>query len=520
MALPYPEPKTLEEIQADLESLVGGPSRTDMEVGRAKRLVIGYDDDPDITDNVSSLLSNSLLVRYSTAYANKVTRSAIQSQRYIKADTGAPGSAFRATTILGAENGSDTPVRGNYQAEWCINVELDDYSDLTTGVVSVGISSTVRRYGAQSLMAIHCNAMDMRCPSTAADSSMGGITGMESHSDGIGPDHRTSGGNDYGYRQTIRCTARTKDTLPTWTKRGSVPFQNGATVAVDAICLPKDANLSVLPYLGTYFVCVTGGVLGASSTALDAATVPGTRVTDGGAIWECRIGAEVGQGIVIRNGDASDTPSTAGYYRYGLIIDNAASMGNANQIAHALYITNSGLINIESYGDPGYHLFCKGIAAEAALRFGTESMTGDIASFEYRAHNSNDAEETFAKIVVTNKTNTVNVEYGRITFTVTANGVGQQHLILEDENTIIGKKNVLAASATVGFLHIGYCAGAPTGTPTTYSGKCPMVVDSVSNRLYLYISGEWHYAQLSIDKMFPARSNNVFSGKVPHVVVT
>jgi hypothetical protein len=49
----------------------------------------------------------------------------------------------------------------------------------------------------------------------------------------------------------------------------------------------------------------------------------------------------------------------------------------------------------------------------------------------------------------------------------------------------------LATNATNGFVYIPTCAGAPTGTPTTFTGLAPMVVDSANNKLYVYISGAW-----------------------------
>ena len=54
----------------------------------------------------------------------------------------------------------------------------------------------------------------------------------------------------------------------------------------------------------------------------------------------------------------------------------------------------------------------------------------------------------------------------------------------------------IATNATDGFLYIPTCAGAPTGTPTTYSGRVAMVYDTTNNALYIYV-GTWvhaHYA--------------------------
>lgn len=64
-------------------------------------------------------------------------------------------------------------------------------------------------------------------------------------------------------------------------------------------------------------------------------------------------------------------------------------------------------------------------------------------------------------------------------------------------NTVVGLGEV-ADAATDGFLYItGTTAGAPSGTPTSYSGRHPMVVDDTNNRLYVNIGGTWKYAALT-----------------------
>lgn len=54
-----------------------------------------------------------------------------------------------------------------------------------------------------------------------------------------------------------------------------------------------------------------------------------------------------------------------------------------------------------------------------------------------------------------------------------------------------GSGSALATNATSGFTYIPTCAGAPTGTPTLYTGTVPLVYDSTDNRLYIYTGGAW-----------------------------
>ena len=52
----------------------------------------------------------------------------------------------------------------------------------------------------------------------------------------------------------------------------------------------------------------------------------------------------------------------------------------------------------------------------------------------------------------------------------------------------------LATTATDGFVHVPGCAGAPTGVPTAFTGRVPIVVDTTNNKLYFYSGGAWRDA--------------------------
>lgn len=47
----------------------------------------------------------------------------------------------------------------------------------------------------------------------------------------------------------------------------------------------------------------------------------------------------------------------------------------------------------------------------------------------------------------------------------------------------------IATNATDGFLYIDSGAGAPTGTPTTYTGRVPIYYDATNDQLYVYRGG-------------------------------
>jgi len=58
-------------------------------------------------------------------------------------------------------------------------------------------------------------------------------------------------------------------------------------------------------------------------------------------------------------------------------------------------------------------------------------------------------------------------------------------------NFVIGPLSALGTTATDGFLYIPSCAGTPTGVPTAFTGKIPLVYDSTNNILYAYSGGSW-----------------------------
>ena len=52
----------------------------------------------------------------------------------------------------------------------------------------------------------------------------------------------------------------------------------------------------------------------------------------------------------------------------------------------------------------------------------------------------------------------------------------------------------VATNATSGFVYVPTCAGLPTGTPETYTGRAAIVVDTTNNKLYFYSGGAWRDA--------------------------
>jgi len=65
---------------------------------------------------------------------------------------------------------------------------------------------------------------------------------------------------------------------------------------------------------------------------------------------------------------------------------------------------------------------------------------------------------------------------------------------IDANGNIICGTAAIATNATNGFLYVPGCAGTPTGTPTTVTGRSPIVVDTTNNKLYFYSGGQWRDA--------------------------
>ncbi len=61
-------------------------------------------------------------------------------------------------------------------------------------------------------------------------------------------------------------------------------------------------------------------------------------------------------------------------------------------------------------------------------------------------------------------------------------------------SVLCGQSVALATNATDGFLYVPTCAGTPTGTPTTQTGRAAIVVNTTNNKLYFYSGGAWRDA--------------------------
>jgi hypothetical protein len=75
-----------------------------------------------------------------------------------------------------------------------------------------------------------------------------------------------------------------------------------------------------------------------------------------------------------------------------------------------------------------------------------------------------------------------------------ASGSRLERARIDTNGNVVVNTGAVATSATNGFLYVAGCAGTPTGVPTAYTGRVPLVVDTTNNKLYFYSGGAWRDA--------------------------
>ncbi len=88
------------------------------------------------------------------------------------------------------------------------------------------------------------------------------------------------------------------------------------------------------------------------------------------------------------------------------------------------------------------------------------------------------------------------VKTGSLIFYTGVSGTLTQAMKIDSSSNVVINTGAVATTATNGFLYIPTCAGTPTGTPTSYSGRVPIVFDSTNNKLCIY-NGAWKTVTLT-----------------------
>lgn len=71
-----------------------------------------------------------------------------------------------------------------------------------------------------------------------------------------------------------------------------------------------------------------------------------------------------------------------------------------------------------------------------------------------------------------------------------------ERMSIDQRGNVVINTAAIATTATDGFLYIPTCNGSPTGVPTVYNGRAPIVFDYQTNKIWIYNAG-WKSATIA-----------------------
>lgn len=312
---------------------------------------------------------------------------------------------------------------------------------------------------------------------------------------------------------------------------GFLGIGNGSTAATSQLQINKNQN--------SVTQADANGILLANSTA----AIAGTQSISPPIVWQGNgwsTGSSASQDVRFRQdvlpvqGSNANATWRLAYSLNGAAYSNAFTVDTVGAINFALAaafsssVTVSGVLiqsNFRASANNAYQSvqFLVGLADTATQSYRTTNAGSDVNTRLLCVYNnSNSSSGTLgivadavnglmftaangtrmiarAAITIGNLTNTAGSEAGDLLFHTQNSGAAytQKMRISKSGNIVLGNEAALSTSATDGFNYIPSCAGAPSGTPTSYTGMIPSVIDSTNSKIYYYIGGAWKSANLT-----------------------
>jgi hypothetical protein len=390
---------------------------------------------------LSSLTAASALTGTELFYAddgsNDVKVTANQIRTFA---TGAAGFTVGTTAITGGTSGKvlydNAGVLGELSVTGSGNVVLATSPTLTTPTLGVASATTINKVtltapGTGSTLTI-ADGKTLTASNTLT------FTGTDSTSFAF---PSTS--------DTVACLG----TAQTFSKTQTItPAANTNALAVSSYSLTGANAQSLLDLAGTWNTSGTPTALklNITNTASNASSLLFDFQVGGSSRLKLDNGAS---GILTLNGPSSGDVSTR-------VLVQSNSSGDA--LAGFKLLNNTGNVAVEaiSYASGSSSTWFGQSAANGTfwLSYGSSNVAlgmGTLTSIPY--------------IFGTNNTERMRIS-----------GAG----------SVVVSAAALATNATDGFLYIPTCAGTPTGTPTSFSGRLPIIYDTANNKLYVY-NGGW-----------------------------
>jgi hypothetical protein len=158
----------------------------------------------------------------------------------------------------------------------------------------------------------------------------------------------------------------------------------------------------------------------------------------------------------------------------------SGTAGNTISFTQAMTLDASGRLLLGTTSATGASMDIQGSAAGALTLLNIQNTSIDVAAISRLAIGSQGA-----NWFIDNERNGGLLKFSR---------GASLYLTMDNVGNIIQGSGAIATNATDGFLYVPGCAGTPTGTPTAYTGRVPIVVNTTNNKLYFYSGGQWRDA--------------------------
>lgn len=200
-----------------------------------------------------------------------------------------------------------------------------------------------------------------------------------------------------------------------------------------------------------------------------------------------------GTGTTTATGTGSNVLSVSPTFTGTPLVPNAAVDTNTQQIASTAFVISQGYLKTATAATTYQPLngnltalsavTTNGLAVRTAANTWTSrSIAGTGTDITVANGDGVSGNPTVSAGTNIPKKNAANVYTGVNTFPGFGNDV--------NSNVFLGSASLVNAS-TNGFAYIPAVSGAPTGTPTTNTGRRPMTWDSANNILYIHNGTEW-----------------------------
>lgn len=244
---------------------------------------------------------------------------------------------------------------------------------------------------------------------------------------------------------------------------------------------------------GSMFLDASGNLRVKVATATATPPTP-SNISDGNIVLVDRAGLELSNDLSMGDNDITNVGDIA--------LDSISSDAGTSVTvvlgtdAGDDFIVNNGSIDaLLVEGDTGSLHNSTTSFPNAFFHRDTNTATSGLEIY-LQFDNSDNVVHEYASLRAELVTNTAGSENGYFAIKTIGGGTLSERLRCDHLGNVIVNTSAVATNATDGFLYIPTCAGTPSGTPTAYSGRVPLVFDSSNNELYVY-DGSWISVALS-----------------------